>query len=93
MPGITVKSRPLASGAVSWSLWIRPKPVDGKSLIALPQFSKPTDRPAVEALAETYRKALKKGLAEPQPETVAEYFERWNDVRAAIAASFRLPGP
>lgn len=82
MPGITVKSRPLASGAVSWSLWIRPKPVDGKSLIPLPQFSKPTDRPAVEAIAATYRKALKKGLAEPQPETVAEYFERWNEVRA-----------
>ncbi len=63
---LTVKSRLLASGAVSWFMWIRRPRPERDELIPLKQFSKLSDRPAVEAIAATYRKALKKGLAEPR---------------------------
>jgi integrase len=80
---LTIKSRPLASGLVSWSLWIRRPRPEKDDLIPLKQFSKATDRPAVEAIAEPYRKAMRKGFSEPQPETCADYFKRWNKARAA----------
>jgi len=56
---VTIKSRPLADGSVSWSLWLRrPRPLEDE-LIKLDQFSRAEDRPAIEAVADTYRTALK----------------------------------
>lgn len=81
---ITVKSRPKADGSVSWFLWIRPTPPDGKSLIPVPNATKLSDRPIAEALAKTYRKALAKGLREPRPEDASAWFDRYVEVHGKL---------
>lgn len=87
---LTIKSRAKADGSVSWFLWIRPTPPDGKSLIPVPNATKATDRAIAEAFAAPYRKALKKGLSAPQPETCTEYFERFAKHRSAIGKVRRI---
>ena len=79
---LTIKSRPLASGLVSWSLWIRRPRPESDELIPVPNLSKLSDRPAVEAFAKPFRDALAKGLSEPQPETCDEWYERFATYRA-----------
>jgi len=75
---LTIKSRPKADGSVSWFLWIRRPRPERDELIPVAGFTKLTDRPAVEAFAKPYRKALRKGLSEPQPETCDEWYERYH---------------
>ena len=75
---LTIKSRPLASGQVSWSLWIRRPRPESDELIPVPNLSKLSDRPAVEAFAKPFRDALAKGLSAPQPETCDEWYERYH---------------
>lgn len=76
---LSIKSRPLAGGSVSWFLWIRRPRPEKDELIPLKQFAKLSDRPAVEAIAKTYRKALAKGLSEPRPEDCDGLFGRCHD--------------
>lgn len=50
----------------------------------LPQFTRAEDRPAVEAVARTYRKALAKGLSAPKPEDANGWFERYTTLHAKL---------
>lgn len=73
---VTLKSKPVAEG-IRWMVYIRPKPPTGKALIPIPGLTKPSDRPAAEAIADNYRKALRAGLTAPKPETADEWYERF----------------
>ncbi len=84
---LTIKSRPKADGSVSWFLWIRKPRPEKDVLIPVPGLSRLEDRPAVEAFAKPYRKALAKGLSEPQPETCDEWYERFKKYRAKEVGS------
>lgn len=65
-------------------MWFRPTPSDGKALKPVDGYRKPSDRAAVEAIAETYRKALGQGRTEPQPETASQWFERYTKLHAEL---------
>lgn len=66
---LTIKSRPLAGGRVSWFLWIRrPRPAKDE-LIPVKQYQWPEDRPLVEKFAEPYRIALRKGQLKAKVES------------------------
>ena len=73
---VTIKSRPRADGSVSWFLYFRPALPDGTTLMPVPGYSRPEDRPHVEAFAEPYRVALRRGLSKPKPETCDEWRDR-----------------
>lgn len=70
-----------------WYLYIRrPRPAEDEQIPAK-QWHLRSDRPAVEAFAAPYRKALAKGLSEPQPETCDEWFKRYHTHQKASGLS------
>ena len=81
---ITIKSRPLVGGGVSWGIWIRRPRPEKDELIPLPEFTTLADRPAVEVRLALYRKALRKGLSEPLEESCTQFFDRFLTHREAI---------
>lgn len=74
---VTIKSRPLAGGRVSWFLYFRPALPDGTSLLPVEGYSRPEDRASVEAFAAPYRASLRKVKHGPRPEDCDRYFERY----------------
>ena len=74
---ITIKSRPLTEGRVSWFLYFRPALPDGTSLMPVEGFDRPEDRPKVEAFAKPYREALKSGSTAPKQETADAWYDRF----------------
>lgn len=78
---VTIKSRPLTGGRVSWFLYFRPALPNGDTLMALKQFTRPEDRPAVEAFAKPYREALQGIASEAKPETCDQWYERFAKYR------------
>lgn len=75
---LSIKSRPKADGSVSWFLWIRRPRPERDTLIPVTKYTKASDRPAVEAFAEPYRAALRKGLSEPRPEDCNGFYDRYH---------------
>ncbi len=81
---LSLKSRPRASGGVSWFLYIRRPRPERDELVPVPGLTKRSDRPAVEAFALPYRRALAKGLREPRPEDCTGWFTRYVTVHTAL---------
>jgi integrase len=73
---LTIKSRPISGGRVSWFLYIRrPRPAPDE-LIPVEGFSKPEDRAAVERFAKPYREALRRSADKPKAETCDDWRDR-----------------
>ena len=86
-PTVSPKCRPLADGSVRWKLYFRPALPDGTTLITLDTFTKPGDRPAVEAEAERYRAALRKHQTSPQAETCDQWMVRFTKYGVELGQS------
>ncbi|MCW5831346.1 MAG: tyrosine-type recombinase/integrase [Labilithrix sp.] len=74
-PILTIKSRPLTDGRVSWFLYVRRPRPERDELIPVKGHSRPEDRAAVEAYAKPFREAL---ATAPPPETCDEWFDRYD---------------
>jgi len=74
---VTIKSRPLADGRVSWFLYFRPPLADGTALMPVKGCTRPEDRPKVEAFANSYRRALRRGSTQPAEETCDGWYDRF----------------
>ena len=74
---LTIKSRPLSGGRVSWFLWIRRPRPQRDELIPVTRYSRPEDRQAVEEFAKPYRAALAAGTTGPKHETADDWYDRF----------------
>src|SRR5262245_39945919 len=75
MATLTIKSRPLADGKVSWFLYVRRPRPEQDELIPVPQYTSASDRVAVETFAALYREEL--GADEAKSETCDEWYDRF----------------
>src|SRR5205085_610435 len=66
---------------VSWFLYFRPALPDGTTLIAVDKYTRPEDRPLVEAFAKPYREALARGSTTSKRETCDEWYDRFIKTR------------
>lgn len=82
---LTIIFRPKVKGGDEgyWYLYIRKPRPEKDETIPVKGLTKRSDRPAVEAFAAPYRKALKKGLAE-RPETAGKWFGRYVDLHEKL---------